>query len=49
MIGFNPTPGYHERLIIWATWFRNAGWSARTIAGLLNVEVGLLIEAGLQP
>ncbi len=49
MTGLNPTPGHHERLIVWATWFRDAGYSARAIAGLFNVELGLLIEAGLQP
>lgn len=49
MVGLNPTPGHHERLIVWATWFQNAGWPARKIAALFNVELGLLIEAGLQP
>nr|WP_315025191.1 hypothetical protein [Brevundimonas diminuta] len=49
MKGFNPTPGHHERLIVWATWFREAGYSARAIAALFNVELGALIEAGLEP
>ena len=49
MKGLNPTPGHHERLIVWATWFREAGYSARAIAGLFNAELGRLIEAGLEP
>jgi len=49
MVSLNPTPGHHERLIVWAAWFRNAGWPASKIAALFNVELGLLIEAELQP
>lgn len=49
MPGLDPIPGHHPRLIVWATWFRDAGFKARAIAALFNVELGALIEAGLEP
>ena len=49
MSGLDPIPGRHPRLAVWAGWFRDAGFSARAIAGLFHVELGDLIEAGIEP
>lgn len=46
---FDPIPDHHPRLIIWATWFRRAGYRARDIAVLFNTDLGTLIEAGIEP
>lgn len=49
MPGLDSIPGHHPRLIIWAAWFRAAGYEARAIARLFDVELGALIEAGIEP
>lgn len=49
MSGLDPIPGHHPRLLIWANWFRNAGFTAREVAQLFEVDLGQLIESGIQP
>ncbi len=49
MIGLDPIPGAHPRLIVWASWMRLAGYPSREIARLFNVDHGALIEAGIEP
>lgn len=49
MQAFDPIPGHHPRLLAWAIAFRAAGYPAREIARLFQVELGVLIEAGMKP
>lgn len=49
MIGLDPIPGAHPRLLVWASWMRLAGYPSREIARLFNVDHGALIEAGIEP
>jgi len=46
---FDQIPGHHPRLMAWAHAFRRAGYEPRAIARLFNCELGVLIEAGLEP
>lgn len=48
MSGLDPIPGHHPRLLVWAKWFRNAGYPSVEIARLFEVEQGLLLEAGIK-
>lgn len=49
MSAFDPIPGRHPRLPVWAQGFRRAGWPLRRIAELFDVEPVQLIDAGVAP
>ncbi|WP_271165844.1 hypothetical protein ACETKC_10250 [Brevundimonas intermedia] len=46
---FDPIPEHHPRLMVWANAMRRSGVTAKYIAWLFNVELGVLIEAGMEP
>lgn len=46
---FDPIPGRHPRLVAWAVGFRRAGYPLREISRLFNVDLGDLVEAGVEP
>lgn len=46
---FDPVPDAHPRLLVWARWFREAGFTSREVARLFNKDLGTLIEAGMEP
>ncbi|WP_438852462.1 hypothetical protein [Brevundimonas nasdae] len=49
MQAFDPIPDRHPRLLAWAIAFRAAGYPAREVARLFQVELGSLVEAGMEP
>lgn len=46
---FDPIPGRHPRLPVWAAHFRRHGWRLSAIAALFEVEIQELIDAGVRP
>lgn len=47
MTAFDPIPGRHPRLPVWAAWFRRHGWPIARVAALFDVEPQELIDAGV--
>lgn len=44
---FDPIPGRHPRLAVWAAAFRRAGYSLRAIAALFDCDLVELQDAGI--
>lgn len=45
---FDPIPGRHPRLAVWAAAFRRAGYPLRAIAALFDCELTELHDAGIR-
>lgn len=46
---FDPIPDRHPRLLAWAVAFRSASYPAREISRLFQIDLGVLVEAGMEP
>ncbi|ADL00670.1 hypothetical protein [Brevundimonas subvibrioides] len=48
MTAFDPIPGRHPRLPVWAAHFRRSGWSLARVAALFNIDTIELTDAGVR-